>query len=70
MPQFPEGKFLATVKVSDKGQIVIPKEVREMLGIKPGDSLLILADIEKGIAIPRAEDSAAIQKHIFERSMQ
>ena len=49
--QFPEGKFMATVKVGEKGQIVIPKGAREMFGIKPGDSLLLLADIDRGIAL-------------------
>ncbi len=30
MENFPEGKFLTTVKIGSKGQIVIPKEVRDM----------------------------------------
>lgn len=51
MGQFPEGKFMATVKLGPKGQIVIPKEVREMFGVKAGDSLLLLADRGQGIAI-------------------
>lgn len=41
---FPEGKYMTTVKVGPKGQIVIPAEVREMFGIEPGDQLLLLAD--------------------------
>lgn len=49
---FPEGKFMAPVKVGPKGQIVIPAEVREMLHISPGDTLLLLADREEGIALP------------------
>lgn len=48
----PEGKYAWTVTVGTKGQIVIPKEAREVFGIEPGDSLLILADEKKGIAIP------------------
>lgn len=28
---------MATVKVSQKYQVVIPKEIRESMGIKPGD---------------------------------
>ena len=32
----PEGKYLASVKLGPKGQIVVPKEVREMFGIRPG----------------------------------
>lgn len=49
----PEGKFMATIKVGPKGQIVIPKEVREMFGIESGDSLVLLADVQRGIALNR-----------------
>ena len=49
----PEGKFMATVKVGPKGQIVIPKEVREMFGIESGDSLVLLADVQRGLALNR-----------------
>lgn len=49
--KMPKDKFMSSVKVGEKGQIVIPKEVREMFGIEPGDMLLLLADQEKGIAI-------------------
>ena len=48
---FPEGKFMATVKIGPKGQIVIPKEVREMFGFTAGDSVLLLADKNQGVAI-------------------
>lgn len=48
----PEGKFAWTATVGEKGQIVIPKQARELFGIKPGDTLLLLGDIERGIAIP------------------
>ena len=30
---------MATVKTYPKGQVIIPKEIRERLGIKPGKSL-------------------------------
>lgn len=48
----PEGKYAWTVTVGTKGQIVIPKEAREVFGIQPGDRLLILADEKQGMAIP------------------
>jgi len=49
--KIPRDKFLSTVRVGDKGQIVIPKEVRDLFEIEPGDSLLLMADKKRGIAI-------------------
>jgi AbrB family looped-hinge helix DNA binding protein len=46
-----KGRYMGSVKVGTKGQIVIPKEARDIFNIKPGDTLLLLADIERGIAI-------------------
>lgn len=51
--EFPKGKFMSTVKVGEKGQIVIPKGARDMFNIQPGDTLLLMADINRGIAIVR-----------------
>lgn len=50
LPELP-GKFAASVKVGPKGQIVIPKGARDLFGIQPGDTVLVLADVEQGIAI-------------------
>ena len=47
-----EGKYAWTATVGEKGQIVIPKQARELFGIRPGDTLLLLGDVERGIAIP------------------
>ena len=38
-------------KVNDKGQITLPKTAREMFNIKAGDSLLILGEEGRGIAV-------------------
>ncbi len=48
----PAGKYAWTVTVGEKGQIVIPKQARELFGIRPGDSLILLADEKRGLAIP------------------
>lgn len=50
-----KNKYIGISKVGEKGQIVIPKEAREMFGIKPGDSLVILCDKKKGMAILKSD---------------
>ena len=49
-----KNKFIGISKVGEKGQIVIPKEAREMFDIKSGDSLIVLCDKTKGIALVKA----------------
>ncbi len=49
----PKGKYLWTAKVGDKGQIVIPKEARDVFNINPGDTLLLFGDEAQGIAIAK-----------------
>ena len=44
--------IFGTVKVGEKGQIVIPKEARTVFGIQPGDTLLVLGDETRGIVGP------------------
>ncbi|MCM3671390.1 helix-turn-helix domain-containing protein [Mesobacillus maritimus] len=53
----PKGKqFFGVVKVGERGQIVIPKEAREMYQIQAGDKLVVLGeDVTKGIAILKSE---------------
>lgn len=61
-----EGKYVWTTKVSDKGQIVIPKEAREIFNINVGDTLLLLGDTEKGIAVVKAEQYLDFAEKILE----
>ena len=61
----PEGKYAWTVTVGTKGQIVIPKEAREIFDIRPGDHLLILADTRQGMAIPPKESFEEYFKKVF-----
>ncbi len=63
--KIPEGKFIATVKVGEKGQIVIPKGARDIFGIEPGDTLLLLADKERGIAIVQNDEYLNFAEAIF-----
>ena len=60
-----QGNHLWTVTVGSKGQIVIPKQAREIFDINPGDNLIILADIERGIAIPPKSELETIYKTIM-----
>ena len=62
----PKGKYGWTVTVGEKGQIVIPKQARELFGIKPGDNLILLADEKRGIAIPPKSMFSEFAKRIFE----
>ncbi|HMK45751.1 MAG TPA: AbrB/MazE/SpoVT family DNA-binding domain-containing protein [Methanocella sp.] len=56
MMELKKGKYIfGTVKVGERGQIVIPKEAREIFNISPGDELLILGDKDQGIAIAKAD---------------
>ena len=63
----PEGKYAWTVTVGEKGQIVIPKQAREVFGIKPGDNLLLLGDKDRGLAIPPKSSLDEISKLIFSK---
>ena len=64
----PKGKHLfGTVKVGEKGQIVIPKEARSLFGIEPGDTLLILGDEENGIFISKPEVLSEAASRVFEK---
>ncbi len=50
------GKYIFGVcKVGEKGQIVIPKEARKVFGINTGDTLVMMGDIKKGIALVKAD---------------
>ncbi len=60
-----ESLFMGTVKLGPRGQIVIPKEVREMFGIKPGDMLLLLADRRRGVALQSMSAAARMADDIF-----
>ena len=50
-----KNKYVGICKVGEKGQIVIPKEARDMFDIKPGDSIIVLCDKKKGIALVKSD---------------
>ena len=65
MPK-PKGKYAWTVTVGEKGQIVIPKQARKIFGIEPGDTLVLLGDEKRGIAIPPKTMFSKFAAAVFE----
>ena len=47
-------KFYGSVTVTERGQISLPAEARKDFDIKAGDKLLVLGDLEKGIALAKS----------------
>lgn len=58
-------KFIWTTKVSNKGQIVIPKQARDEFDIKEGDTLIMFGDKERGIALAKYDDYLKFAEAIF-----
>ena len=63
--EIPKGKHAWMIKIGEKGQFVIPKEARELFGFQPGETILVLADEKRGLAIPPKEDIQRIFEQIF-----
>ncbi len=62
-------RVFGTAKVGDRGQIVIPKEARELFSIRPGDTLLILGEENKGLIVSRPEFLRDLADQIFESNV-
>ncbi len=60
-----QDKFIWTTKITSKGQIVIPKQARDVFGFKDGDTLILLGDKSKGIAITKYDDYLKFAEEIF-----
>lgn len=58
----------ATTKLSSKGQVVIPEEIRASLGLKPGDQFVVVGDrdlvILKSITPPAMEEYDELVKRV------
>ena len=61
-----ERYFMSSVRLGPKGQIVIPKEARAMFGIAPGDTLVLLADRKKGIALQTTDKLNPLLRKAFD----
>ncbi len=58
--------FFGSVKVGERGQIVIPSKARKIFKIEPGDQLLVFGDINKGIGIIKATELKNFALKFFE----
>ena len=66
----PKGKHIfGTVKVGEKGQIVIPQEARDLFSIQAGDTLLVLGDEQNGIVVTKPDVMNDVALGIF-RNME
>ena len=62
--EIPKGHYIfGTVKVGERGQIVIPREARDKFDIKAGDTLIVLGDEKWGIAVTKSD---VLQKFVAE----
>lgn len=57
-------KLHGTTTVWPKWQVVIPKEVRDLLNINPGDSITIVTKDNKAVAMIKNEDLKELFEYI------
>ena len=55
MEKVQKDRFIVSVKVGPKGQITIPKEARDMFDIAEGETLMVMGDRAKGMALVKAD---------------
>ena len=59
--------IFGTAKVGERGQIVIPKDAREIYGIHPGDTLLILGNEENGMIVTKPDVLSSLAERILDQ---
>ena len=66
--EIPKGHYIfGTVKVGERGQIVIPREARDKFDIKAGDTLIVLGDEKWGIAVTKSDVLQKFGSDIFQK---
>ena len=66
MRELKENRFIVSVKVGPKGQITIPVEARKMFDIKTGDTLMVLGDISRGIALLKDDKFYGLMGDVYD----
>ncbi len=67
----PDGRYISgTVKVGERGQIVIPKEAPDVLGIRPGDELILVGDERSGLAVITLDQLSAFFAGILQNERE
>lgn len=61
-----DGKFAWTAKIGEKGQLVIPKQARDLFGLQPGTTVILLGDLERGLALVRGDSLAEYARFILD----
>ena len=61
-------RFISMVTIGEKGQIVIPKAARDMFDLKAGDSIVLLADKKRGIALVQNDKLMKIAESVFQET--
>ena len=50
-----DNRFIVSVRVGPKGQITIPVQGRKMFDIKEGDTLMVMGDKKRGLALLKTD---------------
>lgn len=67
LPPPPKGKNIwGSVVINERGQLVIPKPVRDLFGLTGGQRLIVLTDESEGIALVPADKFEARMKMLME----
>lgn len=53
-------ELLDTAKLTSKGQITIPKQIRDLLNLEQGDSVVFYIDENKNIKIANKKDCTVL----------
>jgi len=67
-PKNTKSRFISTVTIGEKGQIVIPKPAREMFDLEPGDTIVLLADKKRGIALVQNDRMMSIAESVMKET--